>query len=90
MSAAGGIHANREQLGDRHRRDDVIAGELLPWRRPAVSATTVTAWPSWWRMPTTFVFISTLLPCASTSSRQRSHIIPGPSLGVLRILDEVR
>ncbi len=32
-------------------------------------------------MPTTRVFMTTLQPFASTMSRHRSHIMPGPSLG---------
>ena len=32
-------------------------------------------------MPTTRVFMTTLQPLASTRSRQRSHIIPGPYFG---------
>ena len=47
----------------------------------AASATTATALPSSWRMPTTRVSMTTLQPLASTRSRQRSHIIPGPYFG---------
>src|SRR5437764_13142921 len=45
------------------------------------SATTETALPPSWWMATTRVFIITLQPLASTRSRQRSHIIPGPYFG---------
>jgi hypothetical protein len=44
-------------------------------------ATTDAARPCSWRIRVTRVFISTLVPCSSTRSRQRSHIIPGPSRG---------
>ena len=48
---------------------------------PAVRTVTSTALPPAWRIRVTGASITTLVPCASTRSRQRSHIIPGPSLG---------
>src|SRR5688572_20249473 len=42
---------------------------------------TDTAFPFSVRMPTTRVFITTVHPLASTRSRARSHIIPGPCFG---------
>ena len=50
-------------------------------RSPSWSATTATARPPSWWMATTFVCMATSTPRASTRSRQRSHIIPGPYLG---------
>ena len=47
----------------------------------ADSPTTATALPPAWRILVTLVFMRTLVPAASTRSRQRSHIIPGPYLG---------
>ena len=47
----------------------------------ADSPTTATATPPAWRILVTLVSMSTLVPAASTRSRQRSHIIPGPNLG---------
>jgi hypothetical protein len=48
---------------------------------PSDDATTLTARPSAWRILVTGVSKMTLVPAASTSSWQRSHIIPGPYLG---------
>ena len=48
-----------------------------PWR----SVTTEVARPSPWWISTTRVSITSSPPSASTRSRQRSHIIPGPYLG---------
>jgi hypothetical protein len=43
--------------------------------------TTATALPRSRLTPTTRVFITTVQPRASTRSRARSHIIPGPCFG---------
>src|SRR5918994_65222 len=48
---------------------------------PSVSATTAVARPPSWRVPGTGGSLITLVPAASTRSRHRSHIIPGPYLG---------
>ncbi len=48
---------------------------------PSASATTAVARPPSWRIVVTGVSMMTLEPAASTCSRQRSHIIPGPCLG---------
>jgi hypothetical protein len=48
---------------------------------PPLSASTATARPPSWRTAVTGVRMCTFDPCASTRSRQRSHIIPGPNFG---------
>src|SRR4029450_8426584 len=48
---------------------------------PLASETTATARPPWWRTRVTGASMMTFVPAASTSSRHRSHIIPGPYLG---------
>ncbi len=48
---------------------------------PSDVATTAVARPPAWRIPVTGVCMTTFVPPASTSSRHRSHIIPGPYLG---------
>src|ERR1700737_4117105 len=61
--------------------------EITAWHGYSVSvpssdsATTATARPSAWRTLRAVVFIRTLVPAASTFSRQRSHIMPGPYFG---------
>ena len=52
---------------------------LAGWR--PVGVETATALPPAWWMAVTGDSISTLVPRASTFSRQRSHIIPGPYFG---------
>ena len=42
---------------------------------------TAMALPSAWRTLVTAVSMTTLEPCATTLSRQTSHIIPGPYFG---------
>ncbi len=42
---------------------------------------TLTARPSTWWILTTGELMTTSVPASSTSSRQRSHIIPGPYFG---------
>ena len=48
---------------------------------PSASATTAVARPPSWRIFVTGVSKMTLEPAASTRSRQRSHIMPGPYFG---------
>src|SRR5436305_14995310 len=44
-------------------------------------ATTETATPPAWRIRLALVLMRTLVPAASTLSRHRSHIMPGPYFG---------
>ncbi len=48
---------------------------------PSCAVDTATAWPPSWWIAVTGDSMSTLVPGASTISRHRSHIIPGPYLG---------
>jgi hypothetical protein len=62
--------------------DETTCSQGYSLRVPSLpSAITAIALPSSCLMPTTRVFMTTLHPSASTRSRQRSHMIPGPNFG---------
>src|SRR5689334_22376111 len=65
----------------RNGIDEMISVQGYSVSTPLLVATTDVALPPSWRMRTTGDSMSTLLPAASTLSRQTSHIIPGPYFG---------
>ncbi len=62
--------------------DEMTSSQGCSTRVPSgASETTATARSFSWRIPMTRAFMTTVQPLASTRSRQRSHIIPGPYFG---------
>jgi hypothetical protein len=78
---AGGTGGSMASRSAGSGIDDTTCVHAYVVVAPSVSATTAVARPPSWRTAVTLVDSSTFVPADSTCSRQRSHIIPGPSLG---------